>query len=104
MSKEDALFIARSYAVENNVPVIYECHGEYRGAQAVAFGMRRAEGLSRDTPEIASLGSAAHIPVRRRSRERPSARLMPTRLSSAGAGYLILARSSAALRFPAASG
>ena len=28
MSKEDALFIARSYAVENNVPVIYECHGE----------------------------------------------------------------------------
>ena len=28
MSKEDALFIARSYAMENNVPVIYECHGE----------------------------------------------------------------------------
>jgi len=28
MSKEDALFIARSYAVENSVPVIYECHGE----------------------------------------------------------------------------
>ena len=28
MTKEDALFIARSYAVENNVPVIYECHGE----------------------------------------------------------------------------
>jgi len=28
MSKEDALFIARGYAVEHNVPVIYECHGE----------------------------------------------------------------------------
>jgi hypothetical protein len=28
MSKEDALFIARSYAVEHEVPVIYECHGE----------------------------------------------------------------------------
>jgi hypothetical protein len=28
MSKEDALFIARSYAVEHDVPVIYECHGE----------------------------------------------------------------------------
>jgi hypothetical protein len=28
MSKEDALFIARSYAVEHGVPVIYECHGE----------------------------------------------------------------------------
>ena len=28
MTKEDALFIARSYAVENGVPVIYECHGE----------------------------------------------------------------------------
>ncbi|HEY3517756.1 MAG TPA: hypothetical protein VGL98_11980, partial [Gammaproteobacteria bacterium] len=26
MSKEDALFIARSYAVEHNVPVIYESH------------------------------------------------------------------------------
>jgi hypothetical protein len=26
MTKEDALFIARSYAVEHNVPVIYECH------------------------------------------------------------------------------
>ena len=28
MSKEDALFIARSYAMEHDVPVIYECHGE----------------------------------------------------------------------------
>jgi hypothetical protein len=28
MTKEDALFIARGYAVEHNVPVIYECHGE----------------------------------------------------------------------------
>jgi hypothetical protein len=28
MTKEDALFIARSYAVENDIPVIYECHGE----------------------------------------------------------------------------
>jgi hypothetical protein len=28
MSKEDALFIARSYAVEHDVPVIYECHRE----------------------------------------------------------------------------
>jgi hypothetical protein len=28
MSKEDALFIARSYAVEHQVPVIYECHGD----------------------------------------------------------------------------
>ena len=26
MSKEDAMFIARSYAVEHGVPVIYECH------------------------------------------------------------------------------
>lgn len=26
MSKEDAMFIARSYAVENDIPVIYECH------------------------------------------------------------------------------
>jgi hypothetical protein len=26
MSKEDAMFIARSYAVEHNVPVIYESH------------------------------------------------------------------------------
>jgi hypothetical protein len=28
MSKDDALFIARSYAVEHDVPVIYECHRE----------------------------------------------------------------------------
>ena len=28
MSKEDALFIARNYAIEHNVPVIYECHSE----------------------------------------------------------------------------
>jgi hypothetical protein len=28
MSKEDALFIARSYAVENGVPVIYESHAQ----------------------------------------------------------------------------
>jgi hypothetical protein len=28
MSKDDAMFIARSYAVEHNVPVIYECHAE----------------------------------------------------------------------------
>jgi hypothetical protein len=28
MSKEDALFIARSYAVEHGVPVIYECHSD----------------------------------------------------------------------------
>jgi len=28
MSKEDALFIARSYAVENDVPVIYESHAD----------------------------------------------------------------------------
>ena len=26
MSKEDALFIARSYAAEHNIPVIYESH------------------------------------------------------------------------------
>ena len=26
MSKEDAMFIARSYALENNIPVIYESH------------------------------------------------------------------------------
>ena len=26
MTKEDAMFIARSYAVEHDVPVIYECH------------------------------------------------------------------------------
>lgn len=28
MSREDALFIARSYAAEHDVPVIYECHEE----------------------------------------------------------------------------
>jgi hypothetical protein len=28
MSKEDAMFIARSYAVEHSVPVIYECHSD----------------------------------------------------------------------------
>jgi hypothetical protein len=28
MSKEDALFIAHSYAERNNVPVIYESHSE----------------------------------------------------------------------------
>ncbi len=28
MSKEDAMFIARNYAIEHNVPVIYECHSE----------------------------------------------------------------------------
>ena len=28
MSREDALFIARSYAVQNDIPVIYESHGE----------------------------------------------------------------------------
>lgn len=27
MSAEDALLIARSYAHENGIPVIYECHG-----------------------------------------------------------------------------
>ena len=26
MSKDDAMFIARGYAVENDIPVIYECH------------------------------------------------------------------------------
>ena len=26
MTKEDAMFIARSYAVEHEIPVIYECH------------------------------------------------------------------------------
>jgi hypothetical protein len=26
MSKEDAMFIARSYAVEHDIPVIYEAH------------------------------------------------------------------------------
>ena len=28
MTREDALFIAKSYAAENNIPVIYECHSE----------------------------------------------------------------------------
>ena len=28
MSKEDALFIAKTYAAQNNVPVIYECHSD----------------------------------------------------------------------------
>ena len=28
MSREDALFIARSYAQQNGVPVIYECHSD----------------------------------------------------------------------------
>jgi hypothetical protein len=28
MSKEDAIFIARGYAVEHDVPVIYECHAD----------------------------------------------------------------------------
>jgi hypothetical protein len=28
MSKEDALFIARSYALEHDVPVIYESHAD----------------------------------------------------------------------------
>jgi hypothetical protein len=28
MSKDDAMFIARSYAAEHGVPVIYECHAE----------------------------------------------------------------------------
>lgn len=28
MSKEDALFIAKAYAVENDVPVIYESHAD----------------------------------------------------------------------------
>jgi len=26
MTKDDALFIARNYAAENGIPVIYECH------------------------------------------------------------------------------
>jgi len=26
MTKDDAMFIARSYAVEHDIPVIYECH------------------------------------------------------------------------------
>ena len=28
MSREDALLIAKSYAAENDIPVIYECHSE----------------------------------------------------------------------------
>ncbi len=28
MSKEDAMFIARNYAMEHGVPVIYECHSD----------------------------------------------------------------------------
>lgn len=28
MTAEDAIFIARSYATENGIPVIYECHSE----------------------------------------------------------------------------
>lgn len=28
MTAEDAIFIARSYASENGIPVIYECHSE----------------------------------------------------------------------------
>jgi hypothetical protein len=28
MSKDDAMFIARSYAMEHEVPVIYECHAD----------------------------------------------------------------------------
>lgn len=28
MSKEDALFIARNYALEHDIPVIYECHSD----------------------------------------------------------------------------
>ena len=28
MTKDDAMFIARSYAVEHDVPVIYECHAD----------------------------------------------------------------------------
>jgi hypothetical protein len=28
MSKEDAMFIASTYARENDIPVIYECHSE----------------------------------------------------------------------------
>jgi hypothetical protein len=28
MSKDDAVFIARAYAEENRIPVIYESHGE----------------------------------------------------------------------------
>lgn len=28
MSRDDAVFIARSYAKENSIPVIYECHAD----------------------------------------------------------------------------
>jgi hypothetical protein len=28
MSREDALFIAKNYAAQNNIPVIYECHSD----------------------------------------------------------------------------
>ncbi len=28
MTKEDAMFIARNYAIEHDVPVIYECHND----------------------------------------------------------------------------
>jgi hypothetical protein len=28
MSKEDAMFIASTYARENDIPVIYECHSD----------------------------------------------------------------------------
>lgn len=28
MSKDDALFIARNYAQQNDIPVIYECHSD----------------------------------------------------------------------------
>jgi hypothetical protein len=41
MSREDALFIARSYAERNKVPVIYECHGDDSGARSLSEGLRR---------------------------------------------------------------
>jgi hypothetical protein len=28
MTKEDALFIAKAYAAQNDIPVIYECHSD----------------------------------------------------------------------------
>jgi hypothetical protein len=28
MTKEDAMFIARNYAIQHDVPVIYECHSD----------------------------------------------------------------------------
>jgi hypothetical protein len=28
MSREDAMFIARNYAQQNDIPVIYECHSD----------------------------------------------------------------------------